>query len=939
MGNIEQRADPTRIVLHDCEVDVAQCELVRGGERQHLTTKEVELLVYLARHPSRNVSYEELLERVWGHPRLASTQPVYSVVKRLRRKIDGGEHRHLVTVHGVGYRFEPPLRSLALEPALPTARSVSSFVGRSRELVALDAALDGGARIVTLVGPGGAGKTRLGLELCARLASRGEEIVFVDLSDLPPEMDAAATVASVLGVRASGDDDPCSMPAILRTARARSVWALLLDNAEHVVASVAAIAVALAPSVRIVATSRERLGVPGEHVVEVGSLAPDDAVRLFSDRARAAGKITDAGRVASIVARLDGLPLGIELAAAHAGVVSLERVELDLDRQLDALAATRRGVPSRHTTLRASIEWSWSLLTPHERAVLAQCVVFSGGFTLEAAAAVIEGPGPIASHLLRLAERSLLRPIDAAGTTRFSPYEAVRELAAEHLDRRADVEDRHAAWALARAIEVGALRSVPPASALADLTPDAANLRVAFQRSLERDPERAASLAIAIDLLDTPTRGPGRAPELRAALRRTTGATTVRLRLALGPSAGGADDLGFLRDTATLARELGTVTEQLEADRAVAAALSALGDPGAALGPLEDALVRARAHAPGTAVLGRIALELAETQLAAGSVARAEALASEAERLFETVGEPGLAARAASALSHVHRERGEPEASLSALERARRALEDVGDEVALARLQLDRGVVLAHLGRSGEAALALEAATRAHRRLGLGAGELRARDWHVLALLGLGRDEDALAEAREMQVLAHGLGRPSHEAERAFAATWLVTGRLAEADAAFGRALALLEASGKATVRGHVLSARALGRLLAGRLGDAEVDLVASSEIHRGRGSEAARLHAAAELALVREITSPRTETDVVLRAAEAACAAPWERRHARGRRAVVEIVRARRAGRPPEELSAIATAVRAELAGSAGPDDYFTRTTLVLVEHVARGV
>jgi len=363
-----------------------------------------------------------------------------------------------------------------------------------------------------------------------------------------------------------------------------------------------------------------------------------------------------------------------------------------------------------------------------------------------------------------------------------------------------------------------------------------------------------------------------------------------------------------------------------------------MGEPGAALPRLEALLERVRSIADAGALVGRVALDLAEAHLVSGSVDRAAELGTEATRVLEASGDPIQAARAAGVLSHVHRERREHEDGLASLERARRLLEEAGDEVGLARLDLDRGVWLAHLGRSSEASAALAAAIAAHRRLGLVTGEIRARDWMVLAQLGLGDDEAALGQAREIQQLAIDLGRRVYEAERAFGATWLVGGRLDEADLAFSRALDVLTARGTATVRGHVLSARALARILAGRFAEAEADLEECVRIHDERGSEAARLHAQAELALAREIASPRGETEALLDAAERAVASPWELRHAVGRRAVARMLRAQRGGRPQAEIERIRREARATmLAGRPRPTDYFTRCSLLLVDHVAR--
>ncbi len=937
--------DPAqRILLDGCEVDLGQAELVRGAERQRLTTKELEVLHYLATNPGRPISHEELLEKVWGHSRLASTQPVYSVLKRLRRKVDGhGEHRHLVTVHGVGYRFEPARATATQRAPLSTPPPpASSLVGRDVELTAVDACWDEGARIVSLVGPGGAGKTALARELALRWAARVRDVVTCDLASIDAAGDVRRAVSLAAGARASEGEDAGGPDPILAALRSRGCWALTLDGAEHLLDEVASLAVELSPAVRVLVTSRERLAIPGERAIDVGPLTAPDGERLFRDRARAAGAAIDPGAsVAEVVAQLDGLPLAIELAAAHAAIVSFERVQRELDRQLDHLVATRRGAPARHATLRRSVEWSWGLLDPEERAVLAQCTVFAGGFTLEAADAVIaaSGSGP-RPRLVRLRERSLLRVLaEGAGRERLGLYRTVAELAHEHLADRDTVEERHAAWAHALVVESGVLEDPPRPGAFAVLAPEIENLATALRRALSRWPDRAADLALAHHHVTARTSGRGEDALLRSALEVAGPESALRLRLVLGRSLQhqGAEGARFLDETVELARACGSVRQALEAERLAAAARTAMGEPAAALVRLATLLDRARAAHDAGVVTGRIALDLAEAHLASGSVDRAGVLATDAARRLEAGRDPSQAARAAGVLVHVHRERREHEDGLAALERARRLLEEAGDEVALARLELDRGVWLADLGRSSEAEAALDAAIAAHHRLGLVAGEIRARDWMVLALLGLGKDAEALAQAREIQQLGIDLGRRVYEAERAFGATWLVTGAIDDADLAFGRALDVLAERGTATVRGHVLSARALARILAGRLADAEVDLAECARIHAGRGSDAAERHALAELALARELASPRETTDAALDAADAGGGSSWDQRHALGRRAVVAIVRARRAGHTPAELARLHAEARAALLdGAAAPTDYFTRCSLLLIDHVA---
>lgn len=939
MGSFEQSE---RIVLDGCEVDVGQAELVRGAERHRLPTKELDVLRYLARNAGRPISHEELLEKVWGHSRLASTQPVYSVVKRLRRKLDGyGEHRHILTVHGLGYRFELPRASaIAAEPAPSSADD--SLVGRSGERAAVQACWAEGARIVTLVGPGGVGKTRIARALGAEWAARGHDVCSCDLSAVATGADLPRALALAIGARPSAEDDADGTDPLRRALRSRGAWALVLDDAEHVLDALAPLVVALAPSVRVLVTSRERLGVLGERVIEVAPLSTREGEALFRARASAAGAtLRPDASVAEVVARLEGLPLAIELAAAYAGVVSFERLQHELDRQIDHLVATRRGVPARHATLRSSVEWSWSLLDPREREVLAQCVVFAGGFTLEAAEAVIATAGAVRADLVRLRERSLLRVLGSATARgRLDLYQIVRELAGEHLVEREAVEERHAAWAQALVRASGALETPAPIDAYASLAPEIENLVAAFRRELLRDAERAGELALAIHFVATRAHGRGEDEVLRSALEVARGSTAVALRLALGRSLQqkGGEAAAFLEETIALARAEGTEAQALEAERLAAAALTAIGEPSAALVRLAVLLDRARAVEGATVLAGRIALDLAEAHLVSGSVDRAGVLGTEAARVLESAGDPIHAARAAGVLSHVHRERREHEDGLAALERARRLLEEAGDEVGLARLALDRGVSLAHLARSEEASEALAAAIAAHHRLGLVSGEIRARDWMVLALLGMGQDDAALAQARELQQLAIDLGRRTYEAERAFGATWLVTGRVDEAERAFGRALDILAARGTATVRGHVLSARALARILAGRLADAQADLESSARIHEARGSEAARLHALAELAIARELEGRGDHTDEALEDAARIAGSPWEARHAVGRSAIVAIVRARREGESGAAIARLRDEARAALLGGATrPTDYFTRCSLLLLDHVAR--
>ena len=333
---------------------------------------------------------------------------------------------------------------------------VSSFIGREAELAAVRA-LVGGSRLVTLTGAGGAGKTRLGLQVAAGLADgTGDGVWFADLAPLGDPDLVAVTVADVLGVR----QEP-GLPVVdslVEAVGGRSLL-VLLDNCEHVIGACAKVADALlrgCPNLALLATSREPLGIGGEHVYRVPSLQmPADgddmdairaaeAVRLLEDRAMSQGVplARDAETTAAagrICRRLDGIPLAIELAAARLRGMPAGELEARLDERFVLLTAgSRAGLP-RQRTLRAMVDWSWELLDPAERAVLARLSAFAGGFGLAAAEAVAEGPdvpaAEVLGHLGALVDKSLVQfDHTRAGPGRYRLLETVRQYATGQLD-------------------------------------------------------------------------------------------------------------------------------------------------------------------------------------------------------------------------------------------------------------------------------------------------------------------------------------------------------------------------------------------------------------------------------------------------------------------------------------------------------------------------
>ncbi len=322
---------------------------------------------------------------------------------------------------------------------------LTRFVGRETEL-AQAAALLAEARLLTLTGPGGAGKTRLALRLAAAAAEGFPDGTwFVDFSPLSGGDFVWDQVATTLGINEPGSGR--TLAQAVRAYLSGRQALVVLDNCEHVVDSAAEATAGLleaAPALKVVATSREPLEVGGEVTWAVPPLSDVDALELFTDRARRARpqfslRDEDADAVRSICRRLDGLPLAIELAAARTRALASAHIAAALSDRLELLPTGPRTAPHRQSTLRASFDWSYDLLSDAERALLRQCSVFTGGFDLEDALAVCPAAG--LDVLAALVDRSLLFVDDAdAAAPRYRMLETIREFAAERLAKAGEVD-------------------------------------------------------------------------------------------------------------------------------------------------------------------------------------------------------------------------------------------------------------------------------------------------------------------------------------------------------------------------------------------------------------------------------------------------------------------------------------------------------------------
>lgn len=366
----------------------------------------------------------------------------------------------------------------------------TSFIGREQELVAIQRQLSG-VRLVTLIGPGGCGKTRLALAVAARLTPP-DGVRWVGLDTLTDPAMALQAVASVLGVKeAPGHDLLQSLAGSLQTKDTL----LILDNCEHMVeacAQLVAFLLQACPKVSVLATSREPLNLPGEVAWLVPPLADSESVGLFVERARLACSgyaVTEAGLavVGHICDRLDGLPLAIELAAARVRALSPHQIAARLEDAISLLTSNNRAVPPRHQTLQATLAWSYDLLDSTEKVLLNRLSVFVGGFTLEAVEAVTRDwrSARTLDALTRLVDKSLVAVEHSPQVARYRLLGVVQQYARARLVESGEAElirEWHAKFylQLAERLEPKLLGG-ERAGGLARLEQEHANMRAALE--------------------------------------------------------------------------------------------------------------------------------------------------------------------------------------------------------------------------------------------------------------------------------------------------------------------------------------------------------------------------------------------------------------------------------------------------------------------------
>lgn len=537
------------------EIRPAQRQLLIDGAPAALGARAFDLLLTLAERRERVVSKAELLDLVW--PRVIVEENNLQVHVSALRRLLGPQA--IATIPGRGYRFTapacddanlqvaPPAAAAAPAPAASPAAPANNLppadralFGRDTDLAELALALPS-QRLLTVVGAGGIGKTRLALAAAHAAVESGffsGGAAWVELAPLADAGLLVPTIARAVAVPLEATDAAERQAQLAERLAGRCAGKpllLVLDNCEHLVTAVAALAQALldtAPSLHLLATSQEPLRLAAERVWRLGPLAVDsdevvataeaasvgDAVRLFAERVRSlqpAFQLDARARAdaTEICRQLDGIPLAIELAAARVpllGVAGLrERLEKAAgdaarpDARLRVLGSGRRGAPQRQQTLAAALEWSHALLNADEQRVLRRLGVFAGGFGLGLLPAVVGEPGDdewaLLETLATLADKSLVS-VDAGSVPRYRLLESTRAFALDRLASAGEtivIRERHAGTMVALLDELDARRWTERTDQLeAQLAPELDNLRAALAWAAEAsdDPQRRRAL-------------------------------------------------------------------------------------------------------------------------------------------------------------------------------------------------------------------------------------------------------------------------------------------------------------------------------------------------------------------------------------------------------------------------------------------------------------
>ena len=660
---------PAALQFPTCSVDLIRGEIKSPAGTSRLTTIETNLLRYFVMNSGRALTRDQLLRDVWGSSGQVVTRAVDIAVGRLRKKLedDPKSPRFLLTVHGHGYRFEDPGEDLAANaadtaiqsdesnqrPSDSHARKSSDFptppttdtkgaghpsyrldglqvFGREQAVEDLVKAITQGAPLVTLTGTGGIGKTVVGRLVTEAIAESLDPVQAVWSCDLQAIRDGAGLVralAKAVGVAAQPGRASDDIERVAKVLAGAGPSLLFLDNLEHLLepaSDALSRLMAGAPEARFLVTSRRVLGHPREHIYPLEPLDKEAARELFIAAARRKNfhfevHPSDLNDLDAIVSALDAIPLAIELAAAQSRTLSCRELSERLSRDAALPAVPQPGEATRSATLRGAIESSWQLLSYEERLALTQCTVFAGGFSAEAAEAVIDvhqSPRSTLELLQSLVDSSLLRSVSLPGLPgrrRFVLFQSIYSFAAERLGELTslgELTERHAEYFVNEGRRLAQQRATSLGHEAAKLLElEIENLLLIVEESGFQNSERALQAVLALHPLILEL-GP---PETYDQL--------LNVGLELASSSQLEERIELLLARAKWHRILGRSLEKIEAD------VQSITDLAA---EAEDPLLTARS---------RLYL-VAAWLLPNGSIMEAERLTEEVAPVIEAQGKP-----------------------------------------------------------------------------------------------------------------------------------------------------------------------------------------------------------------------------------------------------------------------------------------------------------